>query len=147
MGWCCPQRWTYLQLISHPTSIFPPLTTWTLKTPLAQNEAVCRKPVSAGCCHGFHSGRNSEGRGEGWEEKWACHVTVTLRSCDFFGRVVINPQEVMMALSPEERLIHTHTRTHTHTHTHTHVGRTARRDRPHDVIRWLKRLLMLYRNP
>lgn len=34
---------------------------------------------------------------------------MTLRSCDFFGRVVINPQEVMMALSPEERLTHTHT--------------------------------------
>lgn len=42
-----------------------------------------------------------------------CHVTVTLRSCDFFGRVMINPQEVMMALSPEERLIDTHTHTHT----------------------------------
>lgn len=42
-----------------------------------------------------------------------CHVTVTLRSCDFFGRVMINPQEVMMALSPEERLIDTHTLTHT----------------------------------
>lgn len=33
---------------------------------------------------------------------------MTLRSCDFFGRVVINPQEVMMALSPEERLTYTH---------------------------------------
>lgn len=43
-----------------------------------------------------------------------CHVTVTLRSCDFFGRVMINPQEVMMALSPEERLIDTHTLSHTH---------------------------------
>lgn len=32
---------------------------------------------------------------------------MTLRSCDFFGRVVINPQEVM-ALSPEGRLTYTH---------------------------------------
>lgn len=39
------------------------------------------------------------------------HVTMTLRSCDFFGRVMINPQEVMMALSPEERLTHAHTQT------------------------------------
>lgn len=38
-----------------------------------------------------------------------CHVTMTLRSCDFFGRVMSNPQEVMMALSPKERPIHTHT--------------------------------------
>ena len=37
------------------------------------------------------------------------HVTMTLRSCDFFGRVMINPQEVMMLLSPVERLIHTKT--------------------------------------
>lgn len=56
-----------------------------------------------------------------------CHVMMTLRSCDFFGRVVINPQEVMMALSPEERL--------THTHTYTQRRRTARKDRPHDVMR------------
>lgn len=40
-----------------------------------------------------------------------CHVMLTLRSCDFFGRVVINPQEVMMmALSPRGEII-----THTHT--------------------------------
>lgn len=31
------------------------------KTPLTQNEAVCHKPVPAGCCHGFHSGRNGGG--------------------------------------------------------------------------------------
>lgn len=37
-----------------------------------------------------------------------CHVMMTLRSCDFFGRVVINPQEVMMALSSEETLTHTY---------------------------------------
>lgn len=52
--------------LSESTSIFPPLTTWTLKKkkpPLAQNEAVCHKPVPAGCFHGFHSGRNREGRG------------------------------------------------------------------------------------
>lgn len=54
-----------------------------------------------------------------------CHVMMTLRSCDFFGRVVINPQEVMMALSPEERLMRTYT----------HTRRRARKDRPHDVIR------------
>lgn len=41
-----------------------------------------------------------------------CHVMVTLRSRDFFGRVVINPQEAMMVLCPEERLMHTHTHTH-----------------------------------
>lgn len=45
------------------------------------------------------------------------HVTMTLRSCDFFGRVMINPQEVMMLLSPVERLTHTHSHSHTHTHT------------------------------
>lgn len=39
------------------------------------------------------------------------HVTMTLRSCDYFGRVMINPREVMMPLSPVERLIHTHTHT------------------------------------
>lgn len=62
------------------------------------------------------------------EEKWACHVTVTLRSCDFFGRVVINPQEVMMALSPEERL----------THAHKYTGWAASRGRPHNVTHRLR---------
>lgn len=57
-----------------------------------------------------------------------CHV-MTLRSCDFFGRVVINSQEVMMvALNPEERI------THTHTHKHTDILRAAQRDRPHVVM-------------
>lgn len=59
-----------------------------------------------------------EGEGEGgerWEEKWTCHVMMTLRSRDFFGREVINPQEVMMALSPQERLIHTWINTQTDT--------------------------------
>lgn len=62
------------------------------------------------------------GGGERWEEKWTCHVMMTLRSRDFFGREVINPQEVMMALSPQERLIHTWINTQTHT-----KKKTARR--------------------
>ena len=47
-----------------------------------------------------------------------CHVMVTLRSRDFFGRVVINPQEAMMVLCPEERVMRAHTHTQTHRHTH-----------------------------
>lgn len=40
---------------------------------------------------------------------------MTLRSRDFFIRVLINPQEVMMVLSPMERLRHTHRHTQTRT--------------------------------
>lgn len=53
-----------------------------------------------------------------------CHVTVTLRSCDFFGRVVINPQEVMMALSPRRE-------TNTHTYAHREGGEERQASRCH----------------
>lgn len=133
--WC----WTFALPPFSPLS-----TTWTLKTPRTQNEAVCVtnwfQPVVAMVSTVEGTVRGGGG-GERWEEKWTCHVMMTLRSRDFFGREVINPQEVMMALSPQERLIHTWINTQTHT------KKTARRrDGPRVVICWLYQILMLHRN-
>lgn len=118
--------------LSESTSIFPPLTTWTLKknSPRTKWSRVSQTGSSR-LFPWFPQWKEQGGEGPRQgreEEKWACHVTVTLRSCDSFGRVVINPQEVMMALSPEERL----------THAHEYTGWAASRGRPHNVTHRLR---------